>query len=147
MSTMGFGTWLSTAASNVGKAIGSAASGAAAVARTGLGLAWTSRYQILDFLASGAALGVAATVPGMQWKTIGAGVNFVRSGIALVDSLKAASGAGRDPVYTQSVPAKKRKRDMNDAKKAGAPSVDTDIKKPRVSGDMRARMANLASVR
>lgn len=144
---MGFGSWLRTASASVGKAIGSAASGAASVARIGLGLAWTNRYELLDFVGSGAALGVAAATPGFQWATVGAGVNFGRAGLRLVESLKATSGEANDPLFKKSAKPKKRARDSDDSKKAGAPSVISDGKKPRVSGDMRARMANLASVR
>lgn len=142
---MGFGSFMRTAAANLGKAIKSAAHVGAAAARTGAGIAWANRWEILDFAVSGAAVGASLATGG--WTLGLAGAKLAQSSLQLGESLAATAGKHVDPLFKQARKAKKRARDANDGVKAGAMSVGTEDKKPRVSGDMRARMANLASMR
>lgn len=150
-SKMGFKTWAQHQALKAGRSIRGDANAVAAGIKQGAGLAWMNSPQLLDAVISSGALasGALAIGAGGPLGTV-AGIGMVTSGVTgLTNAISHVEGGPRDPNYTKSAKAKKRSRAQMENRAMTAPGVGTegDNNQPKISGDMRSRMANMAAMR
>jgi len=162
---MGFNAWIRNVGASMGRGIRTGAAYGAAAARTGMGIAWANRWEIADFALSATAAGAAgvfgatataatggAAAPAWTWAQAGTTINLSRSGLSLAESIAATSGDYVDPLFKRKNLAKRPRDEVRPDKVESAVAAEESAgnigenKKPRVSADMRARMANLATV-
>lgn len=145
----GFKTWLQHKALAGGKAIRSSAHKVGSAVKSGVGTVWNNRDVIIEgLLASGTIAGGVASIGTGPLGTI-AGIGAVTSGVtAMADLIARVSGGPKDPVYAKGQRAKKRKRAHMESATDTAPTADNNgEKQPKISGDQRSRLANMAAMR
>lgn len=147
---MGFASWVGHAGLSAGRALRGNVNALGTSAKRFGGAVWANRDNILEgIIAAGTIAGSIAIIGTGPLGTI-AGVGGLVAGTqSLKRAISSISGGPADPVFRKKDRAKKRRRDAVDSKNDTAPGVGGNQTQgePRISGDQRSRMANMASMR